>query len=73
MARPIAASAAATVRISSANTWPVRSPAKVENATRLMLTESRISSTDIRMMMMFLWLRMIPATPIVNRIAASDR
>jgi len=37
------------------------------------LTESRISSTDIKMMMMFLWLRMMPATPIVNTIAASVR
>ena len=36
---------------------------KVENATRLMLTASRISSTDIRMTMMFLRLRMMPATP----------
>ena len=38
MASPIAASAAATVRMNSANTWPVRSPEWVENATRLMLT-----------------------------------
>jgi hypothetical protein len=32
-----------------------------------------MSSTDIRMMMMFLWLRMIPAMPIVNTIAARVR
>src|SRR5262249_38745085 len=37
MARPIAASAAATVSTRSANTWPTMSPRKVENATRLML------------------------------------
>ena len=38
-----------------------------------MLTDSRINSTDIRMTMMFLRLRMMPATPIVNRIAATTR
>src|SRR6185503_19054377 len=44
MARPIAASAAATVRTNIARTWPVRSPRKAEKATRLMFTASRISS-----------------------------
>ena len=34
-----------------------------ENATRLRLTDSRMSSTDIRITMMFLRLRMMPATP----------
>jgi hypothetical protein len=46
---------------------------KLENATRLMLTASRISSTDIRMMMTFLRLRKMPNTPIVNRMAATVR
>ena len=35
--------------------------------------ESRISSTDIRMMMMFLRLRKMPTMPSVNRIAATTR
>src|SRR6476620_9039878 len=69
----MAASAAATVRMKSENTWPVRSPRNDEKATRLMLTESRISSTDIRMTMMFLRLRMMPATPSVNSMAATIR
>ena len=38
-----------------------------------MLTASRISSIDIRMMMMFLRLRKIPNTPSVNRIAADGQ
>src|SRR6185369_2032374 len=60
MARPIAASAAATVSTNIASTWPVRSPRAAENATRLRLTASRISSTDIRMMMTFLRFRKMP-------------
>src|ERR1051325_3042555 len=72
-ASPIAASAAATVSTSSANTWPTMSPRNDENATRLMLTASRISSIDIRMTMMFLRLRKIPRIPSVNRIAPTAR
>ena len=41
MARPMAASAAATVRMNSANTWPVRSPSEAEKATRLMFTDEQ--------------------------------
>ena len=44
---------------------------KTENATRLMLTASRISSIDIRMTMTFLRLTKMPNTPSVNRIAAT--
>src|ERR1700740_1180359 len=73
MASPIAASAAATVRINSAKTWPVRSPKKAEKATRLILTESRMSSTDIKTTMMFLRFRIIPAMPRVNIIAATTK
>src|SRR6476620_11072430 len=69
----MAASAAATVRMKSENTWPVRSPRKLEKATRLMFTDSRISSTDIMMTMMFLRLRMMPAMPSVNSMAATIR
>jgi hypothetical protein len=49
------------------------SPRNAEKATRLMLTASRISSTDIRMTMTFLRLRKMPNTPSVNRIAATVR
>ncbi len=46
---------------------------RLEKATRLMLTASRISSIDIRMMMTFLRLRKMPNMPIVNRMAATVR
>ena len=51
-----------------AKIWPVRSPRKLLNATRLRFTDSRISSMAIRMMMTFLRLRKIPSTPSTNRI-----
>ena len=41
MARPIAASAAATVRTNSAKTWPVKSPSCAEKATKLRLTDKQ--------------------------------
>src|SRR6185369_15280203 len=63
MARPIAASAAATVRTNMANTWPTRSPRKALNATRLMLTASRMSSIAISIRMMLRRLRKMPSTP----------
>src|SRR5690606_28759128 len=73
MASPIAASAAATVSTNKAKTCPTRSPSAAEKATKLMLTESRISSIDIRMTMTFLRFRKIPNTPRVNRIADTVR
>src|SRR6185312_10730337 len=73
MARPMAASAAATVRMNRAKTCPTRSPRYEEKATKLMFTARRISSTDIRMMMMFLRLRKMPTTPMVKRMAATVR
>ena len=39
----MAASAAATVRINKVKTWPARSPRKIENATRFILTASNIN------------------------------
>ena len=48
---------------------PTRSPSAAENATRLRLTESRISSIDIRMMMTFLRLRKMPKMPSTSRMA----
>ncbi|MDT4887472.1 hypothetical protein FQZ97_1239300 [compost metagenome] len=73
MARPIAASAAATVSTSSAKTCPTMSFRKLEKATKLMLTESRMSSTDIRITMTFLRLMKMPSTPSVNRMALTVR
>src|SRR5690606_30426252 len=73
MARPIAASAAATVSTNMANIWPTRSFWKEENATRLRLTASSMSSIDIRIMMTFFRLRKMPKMPSVNRIALTVR
>src|SRR5579883_2359299 len=56
-----------------AKAWPIRLLRNTENATRLMLTASSISSIDIRMMMTFLRLRKMPKIPSVNRIAATVR
>ena len=38
MASPIAASAAATVKINSVNTWPDKFPKYIENETKFILT-----------------------------------
>src|SRR3712207_8180119 len=73
MARPMAASAAATVRISRAKTWPTMSFRWVEKATMLMFTASRISSIDIRMTITFFRLRKMPKTPSVKSTAATVR
>ena len=42
MAKPIEASAAATVRINIVKTWPTRSPKKIENATKFIFTAAKI-------------------------------
>ena len=64
IANPIAASAAATVKIKSVNTCPVRSPRKIENATKLILTANNINSILINITIIFFLLRKIPIIPI---------
>src|SRR5258706_8236023 len=73
IARPMADSAAATVSTKKTKTWPTRSPMKLENATRLMLTASSMISIDSRITMTFLRLRKMPTMPRVNRMAATVR
>ena len=73
MARPIAASAAATVRMKNTKTWPAGSPSDRENPTKLMFTDSSISSIDISRMITFLRLRKMPATLMQNSAAPSAR
>src|SRR3546814_1570763 len=53
-ARPMAASAAATVRMKNTNTCPETSPRKRENATKFMFTASSINSSDISSTITFL-------------------
>ncbi len=73
IARPIAASAAATVRMKNTNTWPVGSPCIRENAMKLKLTASSMSSMHIKSRMTFLRLMKMPATLKLNSTAASTR
>ncbi|MNY67431.1 hypothetical protein D3C86_2050180 [compost metagenome] len=69
----MAASAAATVRMNKAKTWPTMSFRNDEKATMLRLTASRMSSIDIKMMMTFLRFRKMPKTPSVKRMALTVR
>ena len=73
IARPIAASAAATVRMKNTKTWPAASPSERENATKLMFTASSISSSDISSMITFFRFRKMPATLMQNSSAPSAR
>src|SRR5690606_5363321 len=72
-ASPIAASAAATVRMKNTNTWPPRSPRNAENATKLMFTASSISSMHIRSTITLRRFRNMPATEMLNRMPLSTR
>ena len=67
IARPIAASAAATVNMKNTNICPAISPRNRENATKLKFTASSISSMHISSTMMFLRFKNTPATPMANR------
>src|SRR4051794_26694086 len=71
IARPTAASAAATVMTKNTNTWPATSYA-CANATKVRLTALSISSTHMNTMMA---LRRIstPKRPITNSTAEKNR
>src|SRR3954466_11302998 len=70
IARPTAASAAATVMTKITNTWPAM-PYTLLNATNVRFTALSMSSTHMKMMIA---LRRVstPTTPIVNRIAEKN-
>jgi hypothetical protein len=70
MPSPTAASAAATAITNTANTWPTTCCSWLEYAIRLMFTAFRISSIDMKMMMM-LRRTITPITPIMKRAAES--
>jgi hypothetical protein len=71
MPRPTAASAAATAITNTTKTWPIAFWSSFENATRLMFTAFRISSIDMKMMMM-LRRTITPMTPIMNSAADNN-
>jgi hypothetical protein len=72
IARPIAASAAATVIMKNTNTCPFKFPKNEENVTNIRLTEFSISSIHIKTIMA-LRLNKTPITPIENKRSASVR
>ena len=69
IAKPIAASAAATVKINIVNICPVMSWRYIENETRFILTAKRISSTDIKITITFFLFKKIPSVPSEKMIA----
>src|SRR5213596_407963 len=70
MARPTAASAAATAITKKTNTWPA-TPSRCASATKVRFTALSISSTHMKMMIA---LRRVstPITPITNRMALKN-
>ena len=68
IARPIAASAAATTKINNANICPNKSSSVFENPTKFILVAKSISSIDIKIDIMFFLLIKIPRKPIENII-----
>ena len=73
MAKPIAASAAATVNISIVNICPTISPEKIENDIRFMFTDNIINSIDINITITFFLFKKMPITPKKNIIAPRDK
>ena len=63
IANPIAASAAAIVKINIVNICPTISLEKIENEIKLMFTANKINSIDIKITMTFFLFKKIPSTP----------
>ena len=72
IARPIAASAAATVIIKNTKICPFKLPKNEEKLTNTRLTELSINSIDMKTIIA-LRLTRTPIKPIVNKIKASMR
>jgi|TARA_B100000287_G_scaffold432602_1_gene492298 hypothetical protein len=66
IAKPIAASAAATTKINKEKICPDRSFNKYEKPTKLILADKSISSIDIKMVIIFFLLIKIPKKPIAK-------
>ena len=69
IAKPIAASAAATVKINKVKTCPDKSFNYIENETKFILTANKISSILIKITIIFFPFKKIPTIPIVKIIA----
>ena len=73
IARPIAASAAATTRTNRANICPNKSSNVFENPTKFILVANSINSIDIKIdIIIFLFIK-IPRNPIENIIVDKIR
>ena len=68
IAKPIAASAAATTRINKANICPNKSSIVFENPTKFILVANNINSIDIKIEIIFFLFMKIPRKPIENII-----
>ena len=68
IARPTAASAAATTSINKANICPNKSSRVFENPTKFILVAKSISSIDIKIDIIFFLFMKIPRKPIENMI-----
>ena len=66
IAKPIAASAAATTKINNANICPNKSSSVFENPTKFILVANSINSIDIKIEIIFFLLMKIPRKPIEN-------
>ena len=68
IARPIAASAAATTNTNKANIWPKRSFKVLENPIKFMFVANSINSIDINIEIIFFLFIKMPKKPIENMI-----
>ena len=73
IAKPIAASAAATVNINRVKICPDISFKNIENATKLIFTANKISSILINITIIFFLFKNNPTIPMVKIIAANVR
>jgi len=72
IARPIAASAAATAITKNTNICPIELPRYDENVTKVKFAELSISSIDINTIMAFLLIK-TPTTPVIKSAALKMR
>jgi|TARA_B110000305_G_C19333336_1_gene585203 hypothetical protein len=68
IAKPIAASAAAIVKIKIENIWPSRFLRNIDADTKLIFAAKRIISIHIKMSIIFLRFKNNPKQPIINKI-----
>ena len=68
IARPIAASAAATTNTNKANIWPNRSFKVLENPIKFMFVANNINSIDINIEIIFFLFIKMPKKPIEKMI-----